>query len=73
MSPFPRDETRCLTMVGAPPHYLHFHQCKRKRGHGPDGKFCKQHGKLEDKRAALWETLTPSETDNQQPTKEDAK
>lgn len=24
---------------------FHSYQCQRKRGHGPDGKFCKQHAK----------------------------
>ena len=23
----------------------HFNQCSRKRGHGPDGAYCKQHAK----------------------------
>ena len=23
--------------------YAHFHQCERKRGHGPGGIYCKQH------------------------------
>ena len=27
---------------------LHRYQCARKRGHGPDGLFCKQHAKMVD-------------------------
>ena len=37
------DATRCIESV-----YGGFcvpHQCTRKRGHGKDGMFCKQHGK----------------------------
>lgn len=26
----------------------HPHQCSRKRGHGPNGEFCKQHAKMAD-------------------------
>ncbi len=29
----------CVRQVGL----WHFYQCARKRGHGPDGLFCKQH------------------------------
>ncbi len=25
-------------------------QCSRKRGHGPDGLYCRQHGKMAEKR-----------------------
>jgi hypothetical protein len=39
------DPNRCAKMVSHPPHYLHSFQCQRKPGHGPDGKFCKQHAK----------------------------
>jgi hypothetical protein len=35
------DPTRCIEEVdGWIPH-----QCSRKRGHGPDGLYCKQHAK----------------------------
>lgn len=38
------DFTRCCeevtTYIGGWPRY---HQCARKRGHGPDGAYCKQH------------------------------
>jgi hypothetical protein len=42
----PEDVTRCIEEVwntgsaGWIPH-----QCSRKRGHGPDGLYCKQHAK----------------------------
>ena len=44
------DPTRCVAVVGEPPHYFHWHQCNRKRGHGPGGTYCKQHGKLEEEK-----------------------
>ena len=28
----------------------HFYQCSRKRGHGPNGEYCRQHAKWHDKR-----------------------
>lgn len=37
------DPARCIRYVGE----WHFYQCTRKRGHGPEGLFCKQHGKQE--------------------------
>jgi len=40
----PRDETRCIASVADHTGY-HFYQCSRKRGHGPNGKYCKQHAK----------------------------
>jgi len=40
----PPDYTRCCEEVT---HYIgnwsHWDQCARKRGHGPDGAYCKQH------------------------------
>ncbi len=39
------DPTRCAKIVSEPPWYLHSHQCSRKKGHGPEGSFCKQHAK----------------------------
>ena len=38
------DETRCIARVPYEGGW-HFHQCTRKRGYGPDGKYCKQHAK----------------------------
>jgi hypothetical protein len=41
----PEDVSRCAEEVATPPYYIDFHQCTRKRGHGPDGLYCKQHAK----------------------------
>lgn len=38
------DPTRCIARVMPWPGYVSA-QCSRKRGHGPDGEFCKQHAK----------------------------
>ena len=43
----PEDMKRCIQEVAAPPHYyMQFYQCSRKRGHGTDGKYCKQHSTM---------------------------
>ncbi len=39
----PEDKTRCIKGVFGDFHYTH--QCNRKRGHGPEGLYCKQHAK----------------------------
>lgn len=50
---YPADEdvTRCVEEVS--PEGLagigSSHQCYRKRGHGPNGEFCKQHAKINAK------------------------
>ena len=44
----PEDPACCIARVSEPPHYIHSHQCSRKRGYGPDGLYCKQHAKLKD-------------------------
>ncbi len=36
----------CIVIVSDPPYYLCRHQCSRKKGYGPGGDYCKQHGKL---------------------------
>ena len=36
------DPTKCIKRV-ADFTGFHFNQCLRKRGHGPEGKYCKQH------------------------------
>lgn len=41
----PEDRERCIAEVSEPPHYIYAHQCRRKRGHGPDGEYCVQHAK----------------------------
>lgn len=38
------DTNRCRKAVANFTGY-HFYQCRRKRGHGPDGQYCKQHAK----------------------------
>ena len=40
---WPEDASRCITEVSEPGRGIHFHQCQRKRGFGPDGLHCKQH------------------------------
>lgn len=42
------DPARCIRYVSETG--WHFYQCSRKRGHGPEGLFCKQHGKQETRR-----------------------
>lgn len=37
------DYTRCCELVMGPERYFNSHQCRRKRGHGPDEAYCKQH------------------------------
>jgi len=39
----PEDETRCVKEVWGPG--WHSNQCRRKRGFGKDGLYCKQHAK----------------------------
>ena len=39
----------CIKEIRNRPDF-HKYQCSRKRGHGPDGLYCKQHGKMEEKR-----------------------
>ena len=39
------DPERCLYSVHDEGMSVLSHQCRRKRGFGPDGLFCKQHGK----------------------------
>jgi hypothetical protein len=37
------DYTRCCARVWSSERFSRAHQCQRKRGHGPDGAYCKQH------------------------------
>ena len=41
---YPENKTRCIEEVAERGGWL-FYQCQRKRGHGPDGLYCKQHAK----------------------------
>ena len=45
----PEDTARCIESVPDSGGWIP-HQCSRKRGHGPNGEWCKQHGKREEKR-----------------------
>ncbi len=40
------DITKCIKSVPDGGRSCLSHQCMRKRGHGPDGLYCKQHGKI---------------------------
>ena len=44
-----KDNTRCISRVFRVYEFFS-HQCSRKRGHGPDGLYCKQHAKIEEAR-----------------------
>lgn len=39
----PADYARCCEPVWTNERWSRQHQCNRKRGHGPDGAYCKQH------------------------------
>jgi hypothetical protein len=41
----PEDPTRCIEEVWPTDGLWISYQCSRKRGHGPDGLYCKQHAK----------------------------
>lgn len=47
----PEDVTRCRESVRGREAWI-AHQCHRKRGHGPNGDFCKQHAKGHAEEAA---------------------
>ena len=42
----PEDPARCIAPVRNWSGW-HFYQCQKKRGHGTDGLYCKQHAKRE--------------------------
>jgi len=44
---YAEDTTRCVAVVGDRTMWgpAQAHQCHRKRGHGADGLYCKQHAK----------------------------
>ena len=44
------DPKRCIKEVWPPSVSWSPYQCSRKRGHGPDGLYCVQHGKMEIER-----------------------
>lgn len=45
----PEDTTRCAAEVWPSDGYVP-RQCSRKRGHGKDGLFCRQHAKYQEER-----------------------
>lgn len=51
----PEDETRCIEEVSTRERWAHYHQCYRKRGHGIDGLFCKQHATQQNMQRTLKE------------------
>ena len=53
---YPEDMTQCVAEVGN--FASIFYQCSRKRGHGPDGLYCKQHA---NKLAAGKRVFVPNE------------
>lgn len=42
------DTTKCIKSIFHDGSYISS-QCSRKRGHGPNGLYCKQHGKSQEK------------------------
>lgn len=51
----PEDETRCIEEVATRERWITWHQCFRKRGHGIDGLFCKQHATQQNMQRTLKE------------------
>ena len=51
----PEDATRCVAEVAYGGRSVRFHQCYRKRGHGPGGLYCKQHGRKKELGETVWE------------------
>lgn len=50
----PEDVTLCVETIVADRFVTGGYQCRRKRGHGPDGLYCKQHGKIKAHMDALY-------------------
>lgn len=46
----PEDKTKCIQVVWEKGRGALNYQCTRKRGHGPDSLYCKQHGKEAEQR-----------------------
>lgn len=42
------DTARCIEEVYESDTYT-FHQCNRKRGHGPNGEYCEQHAAMHER------------------------
>ncbi len=41
----PEDKLRCVAEIAEGGRSIHFQQCSKRRGHGPDGLFCGLHAK----------------------------
>lgn len=48
----PENKENCVECVYPKTGFPICAQCSRKRGHGPDGLYCKQHAKRAERRAA---------------------
>lgn len=48
----PEDKSRCIADVM---DFFGWHlvQCSRRRGYGPNGEYCKQHAKIEERRKLI--------------------
>lgn len=42
----PEDVTRCIQEIWGGDAWSRGSQCQRKRGHGPNGLYCKQHARM---------------------------
>ena len=55
----PENNASCIIEVAEPGRWIiHYHQCSRKRGYGPDELYCKQHAKMIE---SGWEPYIPKE------------
>ena len=46
----PEDPLRCIENVADGGRSVLSHQCDRRRGHGPNGEYCRQHAKMAERR-----------------------
>lgn len=54
----PEDKTRCIKEVWPDGSWIpHPRQCRRNRGHGKNGLYCKQHAKIVDARGEVEERI----------------
>ena len=51
----------CVVEVAEDRGLAGFHQCQRKRGYGPGGLYCKQHGRMAGREAGFYPTPAPEE------------
>lgn len=45
----PEDTDKCTAEIPRPGRSMLYQQCSRRRGHGPDGEFCKQHARMAER------------------------